>query len=198
MTTVDTTEATPFDLYEEPADLAELDGDPVTASTIDEADRAVWVIARIDRDAAELEAVFDRRIKALQERKADALAAFEKRRAWWEQTAEGWMRAHHTETGAKSVKLPSGTLSLRKLPNRIDGTPGDDAPETLVRVKRSWDAQAVKNFTSPSPEPIDETDTHYVHAAVTADGEVIAGLTHLVPKAPSFSVKPAEFTLDGF
>ena len=191
------TDLAPF----EPSDLDDdlYVNEPATAATIDEADRAVWVIARIDRDAAELEALYNRRIAELQERKAEALRRFEDKRKWWERTVEGWMRAHNAETGAKSVKLPAGTISLRKLPTKVDGSePSKDAPAHLLRVKRSWDAQAVKNYTSPSPEPIDETETHYVHAAVTADGEVIAGLTHLIAKQPGFSVKPATKTLDGF
>jgi hypothetical protein len=163
---------------------ADYETEPATAATLDEADRHLWRIGVLRREAAEVERLFDDRLKTLAERKAEALAPYELRIAWHERCAEGWMRAHHAETGTKSKKLPAGQLKLTKNRSKVDGaTPPETAPESLVRVTRAWDKAKAAKLTVPGPQPIDQTDDYWVHAAIDADGCVVEGLTHLIPKA---------------
>ena len=170
-------------------DPDDYEAEPATASTIDEADRHLWRIGVLRREAAELEALFDDRMATLAERKAEALAPYERRIAWHERCAEGWMRAHHAETGTKSKRLPAGTMQLRKAPDRVDALapPSDDA-DRFVRVKREWDRNAVKESTNPGPvaEDYEAPEGYVAHQAVDHDGVVIDGVVWLLATAPVF------------
>jgi phage host-nuclease inhibitor protein Gam len=165
------------------------EAEPATASTIDEADRHLWRIGVLRREALEIEALFDNRMATLVERKAEALAPYESRIAWHERCAEGWMRAHHAETGTKSKRLPAGTLSLRKAPDKVDAmAPPSEEADRFVRVKREWDRAAVKEATNPGPvaEDYDAPDGYVAHLAVDHDGLVVDGVVWLLATAPAF------------
>jgi len=176
-------------------DLADvdLDNEPPTLATIDEADRTVWHIARLERQASQNEELARLRKAQVDAWLEDVNGVLERERAWRERQVEGWMRAHHETTGTKSVRLPAGTLKLTKAQPRVEVTvrePDPDIPDLMVRTKREWDKNAVKQYTQVGPElPVEVPDGFTVHAAVNVDGEVVNGITYLVRSEPSFSIK---------
>ena len=169
------------------------DTEPQTASTIDEADRHLWRLSVLRREAAELERLFDDRIATLAERKAEALAPYESRIAWHERCAEGWMRAHYAETKAKSVRLPAGTLALRRTPDRVEALPDSEPQERFARVVVSWDKNRVKEDTNPGPvaEDYDPPAGFVARVAVDHAGEVVPGVVWLCRIEPSFRAVPS-------
>ena len=168
-----------------------------TLATIDEADRALRRVSRIDIEAGRIERLFDARIQQMQDRRAEVLAVYENERRWWTRRVELWARAHKNETGSKTIKLPSGTLSFRAGSQSIQPLskePGESVPAEFVRVKREWDRTAVKAATMPGPvaEDYDAPEGYEARLAVTADGEVLGDVVRLVPVQDSITIKAGE------
>jgi len=99
------------------------------------------------------------------------------------------MRAHHDETGTKSVRLPSGTVALRKTPDRVDTTGEPD--ERFARVKTDWDKHALKEATNPGPvaQGYDAPEGFTAREVVDHNGMVVRGAVWLVRVDPAFSFK---------
>lgn len=169
-------------------------GEPPTLATIDEADRALRRIARVEHELARVEALAKARVEQIQTWLHERSDILLRERDWWARSAEGWMRAHNETTGTKTAKLPAGTLSLRAARPRVEALddPAEDVAETLVRVRRSWDKKAVSDSCQPGPvldDLADVPDGYVAHAAVTEAGERIDGVVLLVPERDSFSFK---------
>lgn len=176
-----------FEAVDLPAiDPAELDDDS--------ADRSLRRLARVENEMDRYETIARQRKQAIDEWLEDRLAGLLDQRDFLHRCLETYARARHEVTGAKSVKLPSGTVALRQAPPRIDtaGEPADDVDARLVRVTRSWDKRAIKDATAIGPQ----VDGHEVpdgfaaYAAVTSDGEVLPGVVYLVRTEPTFDAKP--------
>ncbi len=170
-------------------DFAEVDPatDPMPVlDDIEQADRALRQLSVLHAQMRRVEALAESERTRIAAWEAERLDVLERQAAFWRQTLEAWHRATYRRDGVQTVKLPCGTLKLTKARSRVDGDePPEDAPESLVRVtvKRAWDKQAAAKATVPGPEPIDQTDDHYVYAAIdAATGEVVPGLVHLKPK----------------
>ena len=171
-------------------DLSELDPEvdtPPVLDGIEQADRALRRLSAVHTQMRHVELLADEERRRIAAWVADRMVILEREERFWRESLEAWHRATYQRDGVQTVKLPCGTLRLTKARPRVDGDePPEDAPKPLVRVtvKRAWDKQAAKERTRPSPEPIDQTDDHWVHAAIDPDtGEVIPGLVHLLPKA---------------
>ena len=170
------------------------EADPVDLGDIDAADRALRRVARIEHDMARLEKLATHRKAQIDEYLANALAPMEREREWFLRSVEGWARAHLSNQKTQTVKLPSGSVSLRKAQPKVEPTVRDPDPDVapeLVRVKREWDRNAVKQATTPGPQiEVDDAPEGYtVHWAVDADGVVVNGITFLVPTQPTCSIK---------
>lgn len=161
------------------------DSEPIDLGDIDAADRALRRVSRLEHDMTRLELLAAGRKRQIDEWLAETLAPMEREREWFERSVESWARAHLAGQKSQTVKLPSGVVKLTKARTRIDGPdPDESAPTHLVRVTRKWDKAAAAKATVPGPEPIDQTSDYWVHAAIDAQtGEVVPGLTHLIPKA---------------
>lgn len=175
------------------ADEYEPDAEPRTLATIDEADRALWHLRQIETDMVRHERLFDARIKQMQERRAEVLGVMQRQHEWWSRRVEMWARAHAAETNAKTIKLPSGTVSFRTpTPSVLAlSAPKDDAPAEFVRVKREWDKQAIKAATLPGPDA-DDVDAGVgmlAKFAITPDGEVLGDVVYTIPAQPTITIK---------
>lgn len=175
----------------------DLEAEPPTLAGIGDADRALRQIARLDRDLARYEALAKHRVEQIQAWLHDRSDIILRRREWWERSAEGWMRAHHAETGIKTEKLPSGTLQIRAAKPRVEALtrePGDDIDANLVRVQRQWDKRQIADACTPGPEldDIEAPDGYTAHAAITPDGAALEGVALLVPVKDSFSMRAGE------
>lgn len=160
----------------------------------DSADRSLRRLARIEDEMGRYETIARQRKAAIDDWLEDRLGGLIAQRDFLLRCLETYARARHEVTGAKSVKLPSGSVALRQAPPRIDtaGEPGDDVDARLVRVTRSWDKRAIKDATEMHPEPldIDTPEGFTAHAAVTHDGEALPGVVYLVRTEPTFDAKP--------
>lgn len=176
------------------ADEYDPEAEPRTLATIDEADRILWHLRRLETDMARHERIFDARIGQLQSRKAELLGVMQRQHEWWSRRVEMWARAHAAETGTKTIRLPSGEIVLRQGRPRIEPVskePGTDVAPEFVRVSRSWDKQAIAKVTMPGPvaEDVDAPEGYEARRCVTADGEVLADVVCLVPVAPTVIIK---------
>ena len=176
------------------ADEYDPETEPRTLADIDEADRGLWRMRRIEVEMQRTERLFDTRIAQMQERRDEVLGVMRREHDWWSRRVEMWARAHADETGKKSFKLPSGTISLRQGRQRIEAMtkePAESVAPEFVRVSRSWDKQAIAKVTMPGPiaEDVDAPEGYVAHFCVTADGEVLGDVVTLVPVAPTVSIK---------
>jgi phage host-nuclease inhibitor protein Gam len=180
------------------ADLPDFDDqqEPPTAIDLPDIERRLRRIRVLTDTLGELEQVAKddkARIDAwLEERSAIVRREVE----WWTTSVERWHRAHVREGGAKTVSLPSGSLSLRQGQQRVEPLtkePSELVPDDLVRVKREWDKQAVKAATAPGPvaEGVQAPEGYVAHWAVDANGERVPDVVRLVPIADTFSVRVA-------
>lgn len=158
------------------------------------ADTAMRALAATESEMARWEDLARRRKAEIDEWLEDRLGSLVNRRTFWMRCLETYARANHELTGAKSVKLPSGTVQLRQVPPRIEaaGEPTDDVDAGFVRTTRAWDKQAIKQATAIGPllEDHDTPDGFAVYAAVTPAGERLPGVVYLVRTEPTFDAKP--------
>lgn len=179
------------------ADEYDPDVEPRTLADIADADRALWHLRRIEVDMARHERLFDHRIRQLEQRREDVLGVMRRQHEWWSRRVELWARAHASEVGSKTIKLPAGTVSFRTGQHRIETVtkePADTAPAEFVRTKREWDKQAIKAATGPGPIADDypAPEGFVAHYAVTADGEVIGDVVRLVPVQDAVTIKAGD------
>lgn len=163
--------------------------------TVDDAaaEKAMRAVAFIDRQLARWEALAKAehdRIDAWLAENCNPLAG---RREFFLRCLEGYTRANHEATGAKSVKLPSGTAQLRQTPPKVEVI-GDPIPEVhgdMVRTSLSFDKNRVKERTKPGPvlEDEDAPPGYEARAAVDGNGELVPNVVYYVRTEPSFSVK---------
>lgn len=179
------------------ADDYQPDTEPRTLATIDEADRALRRVARLETDIGRHERLFDSRIAQMQERKAEILGVLERERQWWMTAAERWARAHAAETGSKTIKLPSGQIAFRQGRQRIEQLtkePAETVADEFVRVTRTWAKDAITKATMPGPvaEDVDAPEGYVAHYAVTADGEILGDVVRLVPVQDTCAIKAGD------
>lgn len=169
------------------------DAEPIDLGDIDQADRALRRVARVEHDMTRLEKLAAARKQQIDEWLAQTLGPLERERDWFLRSVEGWARAHLEGQKTQTVKLPSGSVSLRRTPPRLEAVaePPEDIDPLLVRTTRSWDKPNVKERTSVGPElpGYEAPDGFAGHAAVNADGEVVAGVVYLVRSEPSCQIK---------
>ena len=187
------TDLAPF----EPSDLDAL-ADDISEGTLDDAaaERAMRALCAIDRELARWQQLHDterRRLDAWLEEVSNPLLG---RREFFERCLEGYTRANHERTGAKSVKLPSGRAALRETPPKVEAV-GDPIPEVhgdMVRTTLAFDKNRVKERTTWGKVLEDEEAPPGCKAWSVVDkatGETVPNLIYYLRDEPSFSVKPA-------
>ena len=183
------TDLAPF----EPSDLDAL-ADDISEGTLDDAaaERAMRALCAIDRELARWQQLHDterQRLDAWLEEVSNPLLG---RREFFERCLEGFTRANHERTGAKSVKLPSGTAALRKTPDRVEVVGDAEPPERFARVSVSWDKNRTKEDTNPGPvaEDYEAPEGYVAHVAVDHTGAVVDGVVWLLRTDPVFTVRP--------
>lgn len=171
--------------------------EPRTLADIDQADRSLVRMRRIEVEMARTERLFDVRIAQMQERRDEVLGVLRREHEWWSRRVEMWARAHAAETKAKKISLPSGTIQLRQGRQRIEAItkePGQDVPAEFVRTTRAWDKTAITKATAPGPEAEDypAPEGYVARYAITAEGEIIGDVVRLVPVQDSITIKAGE------
>ena len=158
------------------------------------AERAMRALVWIDRQVSRAEALAKSEHDRIDAWLAETTNPLLGRREFFERALEGFTRANHEQTGAKSVKLPSGTVALRQTPPKVQPV-GDPIPEVhgdMVRTKLSFDLNRVKEVTRYGPIAEGEEAPPGCEAryAVDGNGEVVPNLIYYVRVEPSFSAKP--------
>jgi hypothetical protein len=74
------------------------------------ADQILAAIAKLEAGMAEVNDLCEKELKLVEEYRANELARLDKKRSWLVFNLEGFMRA----SGEKTVRLPHGSLKLRK------------------------------------------------------------------------------------
>ena len=181
-------------------DLADIDPATDAPPVIDDiatADRALRRLSETETQMRRVEALAADEIRRVERWKAERLEILERDHRFWAGTLEAWHRAIVERGGARTQRLPNGTLRLRQTPPKVvpaTKEPGEDAPVEFVRVRREWAKSEVPKRTKPGREvEVDPADAPpegwTVHEAVTADGEIVPNITYWVPSEPSFSVQ---------
>ncbi len=75
-----------------------------------QSDRMLAAIAALEEDMAEVNELCDKELKLIEEYRANELARLDKKRSWLVFNLDGFMRS----TGEKTLRLPHGSLKLRK------------------------------------------------------------------------------------
>jgi hypothetical protein len=155
------------------------------------AEKALRAVRFIDRQLARWEALAKAEHARIDAWLAETCNPLAGRREFFERCLEGYTRANHEATGAKSVKLPSGTLALRRTPDRVEPLPDSKPQERFARVTVAWDKNRVKEATNPGPilEDYDPPEGFIAREAVDTAGERVPGVVWLCRVEPSFSVK---------
>jgi hypothetical protein len=127
---------------------------------------------------------------------------------WARRSLDGWLRATHAAGGPQTVKLPAGTVQLRKSQPRIELTDvqvdetaaaawlelarSADLTESPVVVKRTLAKAVVAKIVEPGPVtgPADP-EGYEPHAAMGPGAEVVEGVTVHVPTRLAFNAKTA-------
>ena len=79
------------------------------------ADQILAAIGKLEEGMAEVNDLCDKEIKLIEEYRANEFVRLDKKRSWLTFNLEGFMRA----TGEKTLRLPHGTLKLRRGKDRI-------------------------------------------------------------------------------
>lgn len=145
-------------------DLPDFDSEPVPAESLDQANRWLRAIKRIDRRVAEIREVAAAERQRINEWEAEQVAAVSKNRAWLERSIELLARAlFQRDPKVITRSLPNGEFTLRK--QQPDWSYTDEkAFVEWAKVHR----RGLLNFPDP-PEP--KPDKNAVKKAFEVDGK---------------------------
>jgi hypothetical protein len=195
---------------------------PLDVASREHATRELRRLARLDSEAAQVQAVYDAERARLDAYLADRMRGITSRREWLAGGLESFMRAVHRDKGTQSIKLPTGTLALSKPRLRVEGDasviPEDQQP-FLVRWKPELNKVEAKERLTPGYEltladaadlmlllwrmgalwswtPGDAPDEDYsqlvIRAAVDETGEAVLGVVFVTEAQHTFKATPAK------
>ena len=85
-----------------------------------QADQALAAVSKIEYAMSEVNKLADEEIKLIEQYRASELARNEKKLSWLVFNLEAFMRRHKDATEEKSLRLPHGTLTLRKGREKVE------------------------------------------------------------------------------
>lgn len=188
-----------FDEADDMPGQADIADDALAALEIDSrvhASKELRKLARVEREAAEVRAVYDARRAADDAFLADRMRGIESKRRWITVGLELFMRAEAQRSRIKSLALPDGVLALTKARTRVEGNPDlipEDQKPFLVRWKAEIDKPAVSQRLTQGAVIGDEgADGTVRRFALGADGEPVPGVWFVTADAPMFKVTLTE------
>lgn len=178
------------------------DGEYDAPEDVAGADRLLSVLRAIERDEAEINAVYEARLADLDSWREDRMHGVTRAKGRITHLLEGWARAMHKDTERKTWQLPSGTLTLRGRQPKLAFRDDEEAVainlagrfgEHVRRVTYAVNKNVVKNLLKAGPRADEPPEDGYVpHLAVTDDGEYIPGVRVMVPEQDKFRAAPRE------
>lgn len=181
-----------FDAYD---DYDPGDEPPPLDNELD-ADRLLRRVAAVRADIARIRAHAQADIARTQAWAEQRTASLERQVEWWERSLEGWARGQARDGQPLTVRLPHGTVQVRKALTRVDvdAVDGDELNRLvpgIVTASYRVVKDVAKQALSAGPAIGEADDEGYVaHVAVTDDGEPVPGVRIMVPTRPAFSCKP--------
>lgn len=139
------------------------------------ADQALMAVAKLESQMAEANKLCNDEIALIENYRKNELERLEKKRSWILFNVEGWTRQHCESTGEKTIRIPHGSLSLRKGRDRIE------IQDMTVFLK----VAAKHGFLRTTPAK-DEPDLKAIYAHYTKTGEIVSG-TKVIPATTSFT-----------
>lgn len=183
---------------------------PVEVEGLEHADRLLRRLHRLDGDAATIDATYRERVALLDAWRSDRLSGVNSQRRWLDGSLEAFWRAYAEATGTASTRLPSGTLALRKAPDKTVVVLPVEAVAWLAADRPDWVKRTaeprvadVKRGTKPGPPVSAAAAEHegwppapdgyeYRRAVLATSDAWVAGIAYLVALDKTFSAKPAE------
>jgi hypothetical protein len=139
------------------------------------ADQALAAVAKLESQMADVNKLCDDEIALIENYRKNELERLEKKRSWILFNLEGFARQQMEATGEKSLRLPHGTLALRKGRDKVEVENFD----TFLKVAARYGLLRV------SPEK-KEPDLTAISAYIKRTGEIPIG-TKLIPATVNFS-----------
>jgi len=135
------------------------------------ADQILAAIATLEEGMEEVNGLCEKEIKLIEEYRANELARLDKKRSWLVFNLEGFMRS----TGEKTLRLPHGSLKLRKGRDKIAVVALDEFLKIGPRLKL---VRSVPEQVTP--------DIQAIVNHIKATGEIPAGV-QFIPADVRFS-----------
>lgn len=135
------------------------------------ADQLLMAVGALETQMDDVNKLVDEEAKLIEQYRTSELERLEKKRTWLLFNLEGWMR----QTGEKTIRLPHGTVSLRKGRDKVE----IDNMTAFLKV-------AVRLGLLRSTPEKHEPDLQAIAAHVRRTGEIPLG-TKLIPGAIGFS-----------
>lgn len=85
-----------------------------------QADQALAAIAKLDAQIAEANSIVDQEIALIERFRTTEVERIEKKRSWLLFNLEPFMRRHNEATEEKTLRLPHGSLTLRKGRDKVE------------------------------------------------------------------------------
>ena len=139
------------------------------------ADQALMAVAKLESQMAEAEKLVDDEIALIESYRKSEIERLEKKRSWLLFNLEGFARQQLAESGEKTLRLPHGSLALRKGRDKVEIAEMD----AFLKIASRY------GFLRTSPER-HEPDLQAVAAYVKRTGEIPPG-TKLIPGTVNFN-----------
>jgi hypothetical protein len=139
------------------------------------ADQLMMAVAKLDAQIEDVNKLCDDEIKLIEQYRQSEVERIEKKRSWLLFNLEGFARQQMEQTNEKTMRLPHGTLALRKGRDKIEIT------EMSVFLKVAFRYGLLR--TTPEEHV---PDMSALAAYVKRTGEIPVG-TKLIPGTVNFS-----------
>lgn len=139
------------------------------------ADQALAAIAKLEADMVGVNSLADEEIKLIEQYRKTELERLGKKLNWLVLNLEGFIRKHNEETGEKSIRLPHGSIGLRKSRDRVEIS----SYELFAKIA---DRHGLWRVSPEKKEP----DLQAVSAYIKLNNHVPAGVT-VIPGSTNFS-----------
>ena len=139
------------------------------------ADQLLMAVAKLESQMDDVNKLADDEITLIEQYRKSEIERLDKKRSWLLFNVESFWRVQSEQTGEKTLRLPHGTLALRKGRDKIEVE--NMAVFMKIAPRNGW------LRTTPEKQ---EPDLTAIAAHVRATGEIPLG-TRLIPAAVNFS-----------
>lgn len=135
------------------------------------ADQLLSAVGVLESQMSDVNVLVDKEIRLLEEYRSNELSRLEKKRSWLVFNLEGFMRS----TGEKTIRLPHGTLKLRKGKDRI----------AVVAMERFLAIGKKMGLLRTVPESV-SPDIQAILTRIKTTGDIPDGI-EFIPGEPKFT-----------